>query len=97
MGKAKDGPDAQEMAKYYLEYLKNYKVKFVGIYCPVEERLKRLKNRTDNLFLTEDFIRLQTNQYDVFESCRNLYDVWFDSSKLDGAEIASEALKLLED
>lgn len=91
---ALDGPDAQELAQYYLGYLQSYKIKFIGIYCPVEERLKRLKTRTDNLFLTEDFIKKQTTQYDVFESCRKFYDTWFDSSILNGTEIASEILKL---
>ena len=69
---ALDGPDAQELAKLYLEKLKDYNSKFVGIYCPIEERLKRLKTRTDNLFLTEEFIKSQTDQYDVFESVKNL-------------------------
>ncbi|WP_196792424.1 hypothetical protein [Rickettsia slovaca] len=62
--------------------------------CPVEERLKRLKTRTDNLFLTEDFVRLQSGQYDVFESCRNFYNTWFDSSKLGAIEIASKILSI---
>ena len=39
-----DGPDAQELAKFYLKYLNGYKITFLGIFCPVEERLKRLKN-----------------------------------------------------
>jgi chloramphenicol 3-O phosphotransferase len=90
---ALDGPDAQELAKLYLEALKDYKPKFVGIYCPVEERLKRLKTRTDNLFLTEDFIRSQTDQYDVFKLCQPLYDIWFDSSKLSAKEIAAKLLE----
>ncbi|MEG8230486.1 hypothetical protein O6R16_05555 [Candidatus Rickettsia tasmanensis] len=76
---ALDGPDAQELAKFYLKYLNGYKITFLGIFCPVEERLK---TRTDNLFLTEDFVRLQSGQYDVFESCRNFYNTWFYSSKL---------------
>lgn len=90
---ALDGPDAQELAKLYLEELKDYKIKFVGIYCPIEERLKRLKTRTDNLFLTEDFIRSQTDQYDVFKQLKNLYDIWFDSAKLSATEIASKLLR----
>lgn len=90
---ALDGPDAQELAKLYLEILKGYSLKFVGIYCPVEERLKRLKTRTDNLFLTEEFIRSQTAQYDVFKSVQNLYDIWFDSSELSAKEIASKLLE----
>ncbi|HJD56251.1 MAG TPA: chloramphenicol phosphotransferase CPT family protein [Rickettsia endosymbiont of Pyrocoelia pectoralis] len=90
---ALDGPDAQELAKFYLEYLHDYEIKFVGIFCPMEERLKRLKTRTDNLFLTEEFIRLQTDQYDVFTSCKSLYDIWFDSSKLDAIEIATKILQ----
>ncbi|MCC8377376.1 MAG: chloramphenicol phosphotransferase CPT family protein [Rickettsia endosymbiont of Graphium doson] len=91
---ALDGPDAQELAKFYLEYLNGYKITFLGIFCPVEERLKRLKTRTDNLFLTEDFIRLQNGQYDVFESCKNFYNIWFDSSKLGAIEIASKTLSI---
>ena len=88
-----DGPDAQELAQLYLESLKDYNPKFVGIYCPIEERLKRLKTRTDNLFLTEDFIRSQTDQYDVFKSVQNLYDIWFDSSELSAKDIASKLLE----
>lgn len=90
---ALDGPDAKELAQIYLAYLNECEVKFVGIYCPVEERLKRLKTRKDNLFLTEDFIRNQTDQYDVFESCKEFYDVWFDSSLLNGGEIAESILE----
>ncbi len=90
---ALDGPDAKELARIYLEHLKDYEITFVGIYCPVEERLKRLKTRKDNLFLTEDFIINQTDQYDVFESSKKFYDVWFDSSLLTGEEIASNILK----
>lgn len=87
-----DGPDAQELAQLSLGSLKDYSLKFVGIYLSVEERLKRLKTRTDNLFLTEDFIRSQTDQYDVFKSFQNLYNVWFDSSELSAREIASKLL-----
>lgn len=89
---ALDGPDAQELAGYYLEYLNGYKTQFVGIDCPLEERRKRLKTRKDNLFLTEEFLELQTNQYNVFELCKDLYDVWFDSSKLNAIEIAKKIL-----
>ena len=91
---ALDGPDAKELAEMYLEYLNNYEVIFVGIYCPLEERLKRLKTRKDNLFLTEDFIRNQTDQYDVFELCKEFYNIWFDSSLLNGGEIAEEILRI---
>lgn len=90
---ALDGPDAKELAQIYLAYLNECEVKFIGIYCPVEERLKRLKTRKDNLFLTKDFIRNQTDQYDVFESCKEFYDVWFDSSLLNGGEIAESILE----
>ncbi len=90
---ALDGPDAKELGQIYLASLQGYNTKFIGIYCPVEERLKRLKTRTDNLFLTEDFIRNQTDQYDVFESSKEFYDVWFDSSKLNGEKIASDILQ----
>jgi chloramphenicol 3-O-phosphotransferase len=84
---ALDGPDAKHLAALYLDYLKDYEVKCVGIYCPLEERLKRLKTRTDNLFLTEDFIKMQEG---LFEDCKEFYDIWFDSSKIAGEEIAGE-------
>ena len=90
---ALDGPDSKELAALYLEYLHGNSIRFFGIYCPLEERLKRLKSRTDNLFLTEEFIINQTNQYDVFESCKEFYDNWFDSSLLNGEEIASKILE----
>jgi chloramphenicol 3-O phosphotransferase len=90
---ALDGPDAKELAQIYLEYLEECEVTFVGIYCPVDDRLKRLKTRKDNLFLTEDFIRNQTDQYDVFESSKEFYDVWFDSSLLNCEEIAERILE----
>lgn len=89
---ALDGPDAKDLAKLYLEYLSDYKIKFVGIYCPTEERLKRLASREDNLFLTKDFIQLQSDKYDVFKLCEEFYDVSFDSSKMTGEEIAKELI-----
>ncbi len=81
-----------DLAKLHLSYLSDYEVKFIGIYCPVEERLKRLKMRKDNLFLTEEFIINQTKQYDVFKSCEEFYNNWFDSSLLGGDEIAKKIL-----
>lgn len=90
---ALDGPDARELCQFYLSYLKGYKTVFVGIYCPVEERLKRLKTRKDNLFLTEDFIINQTNQYNVFEACKEFYDVQFDSSLLNSKVIAESIVQ----
>jgi chloramphenicol 3-O phosphotransferase len=91
---ALDGPDAKELAQMYLDYLNNYEITFVGIYCPLEERLKRLKTRKDNLFLTEEFIRSQTHQYDVFELSKEFYNLWFDSSLLKGEAIAKDILKI---
>lgn len=90
---ALDGPDAKELAHMYLEYLREYQITCIGIYCPVEERLKRLKTRKDNLFLTKNFIKKQTDKYDVFELCREFYDIWFDSSLLKAQEIASNLLQ----
>jgi chloramphenicol 3-O-phosphotransferase len=90
---ALDGPDAKELSQIYLAYLDECEVTFVGIYYPVEDRLERLKTRKDNLFLTEDFIRNQTYQYDVFESCKEFYDIWFDSSLLQAEEIAESILQ----
>jgi hypothetical protein len=51
---ALDGPDAKELARVYIEHLNGYQITFAGIYCPVEDRLKRLKTRKDNLFLTQE-------------------------------------------
>ncbi len=93
---ALDGPDAIELANIYLKSLSNYKTMFVGIYCPLEERLKRLKTRTDNLFLTEELIKNQTHQHDVFSLCENLYDVCFDSSILNIEEIAQNILMKIQ-
>ncbi len=93
---ALDGPDSSDLAEYYLQYLKDFQVKFVGIYCPLEARLVRLKTREDNLFLTEDFIHMQTDKYNVFELCKEYYDVWFDSSLFNGEEIASRILEMRE-
>ncbi len=90
---ALDGPDATSLAKFYLENLKSENIVFVGIFCPVEERLKRLKTRTDNLFLTEEFIKMQSGINDVFDACKEFYDETFDSSKLGSEEIANQILK----
>ena len=84
---ALDGPDAKDLAKMYLDRLKSSKILFVGVYCPVEERLNRLKTRTDNQFLTEEFIRLQSDKWDVFELCKDMYDIWFDTSQLNSSHI----------
>jgi chloramphenicol 3-O-phosphotransferase len=84
-----DGPDAKELARLYLDYLKGYAVKFIGIDCPLEERFKRLKTRTDNLFLTEDFIKMQEG---LLEDCLEFYDIRFDSSRLNSTEIAEKIL-----
>ncbi|MDG1436465.1 MAG: AAA family ATPase [Rickettsiaceae bacterium] len=86
---ALDGPDSAELAKYYLDYLKGNNIKFIGIYCPLEERKKRLKTRKDNLFLTEEFLELQN---DLFEMNKELYNDWFDSSKLTASGITSKLL-----
>lgn len=87
-----DGPDTKEMSRFYLNYLRDFEIKFVGIYCQLEERLKRLKIRTGNLFLTEDFIKIQER---LFDDCNGLYDIEFDSSKMNCEEIASETLQLI--
>jgi chloramphenicol 3-O phosphotransferase len=87
-----DGPDAEALATLYLDRLKGNKILFVGIFCPVEERLERLKTRTDNQFLTEEFIRLQSDTWDVFGLCRDMYNIWFDSSQLNSTQITQGIL-----
>lgn len=92
---ALDGPDAKELAQLYLKYLADYETKFIGIYCPLEERLKRLRTRPDIGPRTEKFVRSQTEEFDVFEANKHSYDIWFDSSKLDSALIAKDILKFI--
>ena len=87
---ALDGPDAKELAAIYFNRLNRDKILFVGIYCPTEERLNRLKTRSDNLFLTEEFIKLQGEKWNVFELCKDIYDIWFDSSLLKSEAIAEK-------
>jgi chloramphenicol 3-O phosphotransferase len=83
-----DGPDAKELARFYIDNLACNDIKFIGIFCPLEEKLKRLKTRTDNLFLTEDFIKMQTEKYNPFEDCKEFYHQWFDSSLMSGKQIS---------
>jgi chloramphenicol 3-O phosphotransferase len=87
---ALDGPDAKELAQLYFNRLNRDQTLFVGIYCPLDERLNRLKTRSDNLFLTEEFVKLQSEKWNVFELCKDIYDMWFDSSKLNATEITKQ-------
>lgn len=86
-----DGDDliAIAIAKYYITFFENAAVLFIGINCPVEERLRRFKEYNNNLVRNETTIVAQSN---VFELCKELYDIWFDSSSLSGEEIASNIL-----
>lgn len=87
---ALDGPDAKDLANLYLDRLAKYNVKFIGIKCSLEERLKRLKTRTDNLFLTEEFIKMQEG---LIESLSDFYDLEIDVSNIDGTSAAKEILQ----
>ncbi len=89
---ALDGPDAKDLAKLYLNSLQNHEVKFIGIYCNLEERLKRLKTRKDNLFLTEDFIKMQEG---LTDDCREFYDYSFDNSDIESKDMAQKILNTL--
>jgi hypothetical protein len=72
------------------DFFKNERVLFVGIDCPLEERLKRFRTYNNNPVRNEKEIIIQSN---VFELCKEFYNIWFDSSKIDGEKIAKEILK----
>jgi chloramphenicol 3-O-phosphotransferase len=80
-----DGDDATQIAKYHLNFFKDHITLFVGIDCSTEERLKRFQTNNNNPVRNEATIIAQSN---VFESCKEFYDIWFDSSLLNGEEIA---------
>lgn len=85
-----DGDDVLQIAKYHLNFFKDYITLFVGIDCSTEERLKRFQKNNNNPIRNEATIIAQSN---VFESCKEFYDVWFDSSLLNGEEIAESILR----
>jgi hypothetical protein len=62
-----------------------------GHFCSTEERLKRFKHNSNNTVRNEATIIAQSN---VFELCKEFYDIWFDSSLLNGEEIAAKVLNL---
>ncbi|MEY4464185.1 MAG: hypothetical protein RLZZ81_1156 [Pseudomonadota bacterium] len=74
----------------HIDFFKNEKVLFIGINCLVEERLRRFKDNNNNPVRNEATIIAQSN---VFKQCTELYDTWFDSSKLNATEIATEILQ----
>ena len=84
--------DAIKLMKYHVDFFKDEKVLFVGIDCSVEERLRRFREYNDNPVRSEREIVAQSN---VFELCKEFYDVEFDSSKLSIEGIVSEILTLL--
>ena len=85
-----DGDDALQIAKYHLNFFKDHITLFVGIDCSTEERLKRFQNNNNNPVRNESTIIAQSN---VFELCKEFYDIWFDSSLLNGEEIAGSILQ----
>lgn len=91
-----DGDDRENVmvtAKHYIAFFKNAEVLFVGINCPVEERLRRFKENNNNPVRNERTIIAQSN---VFELCKEFYDIWFDSSLLNSGEIASNILQHIQ-
>jgi chloramphenicol 3-O-phosphotransferase len=86
-----DGIDAKDLARFYLEYLKDFKVYFVGIDCTIEERLRRFELDPNKGRRNEKNIRFQS---DVFEANKDLYNTCFDTSKLSGTDIAKEILQM---
>lgn len=89
-----DGDNGTEIAKYYIIFFKETKSLFVGIDCPVAERLRRFKENNNNPVRNEAAIIAQSN---VFERCKEYYDVWFDSSLLNGEEIAKKIFAEIEE
>ncbi|MDX2050628.1 MAG: AAA family ATPase [Rickettsiaceae bacterium] len=85
-----DGNDALQIAKYHLNFFKDQISLFVGIDCSTKERLKRFQNNNNNPVRNEATIIAQSN---VFESCKEFYNIWFDSSLLNGEEIAESILQ----
>lgn len=77
------------LAKKHLDFFKNYEVLFVGIDCPLEIRLKRFHEHNDNILRNEKAIIAGCND---FVLCKELYNLWFDSSELSAKEIASKLL-----
>ena len=86
-----DGDNAIEIAKHHIAFFENIKVLFIGIHCPVEERLRRFKENNNNPVRNEATIIAQSN---VFELCKEFYDIWFDSSFLNSEEIASNIMSI---
>ncbi len=87
-----NGNDAVEIAKKHIDFFKNAKVLFVGIDCPLQERLRRFKEYNNNPVRNEKTIIAQSN---VFSLCREFYDIEFDSDKLSSKEIVLELLKVI--
>ncbi len=85
-----NGDNAKDIAKIHLDQLSDYKLLFVGITCPLEERLRRFREYNDNPVRSEREIIAQSN---VFELCRDTYNIWFDSSKVNAEEIAITILE----
>lgn len=86
------GENAKNIAKIHLEQLSDYKLLFIGIDCPLEERLKRFKEYNNNPVRNEKTIITQSN---VFELCKEMYDVEFNTSKFSGEKVAMEILRLI--
>jgi chloramphenicol 3-O phosphotransferase len=87
-----NGDNAKEIAKIHIEQLTDYKLLLIGIDCPLEERLRIFKEYNDNPVRSESDIIAQSN---VFELCKEFYDVEFDSSKTSIEEIATEILSTI--
>lgn len=76
--------------KHYIAFFNTAEVVFVGINAPAEERLRRFKENNSNPVRNEATIIAQSN---VFDSCKEFYDICFDSSLLNGEEIAGSILQ----
>ena len=86
-----DGNNATELAKNHINFFKNCQVLFVGIDCPLEERLRRFRRHNDNVLRKEKAI-IDGSGY--FALCKELYNLSFDSSEMGAAEIAGEILQI---
>jgi chloramphenicol 3-O-phosphotransferase len=85
-----DGDDGAQIARRCVDFFASYIPLFVGIDCSTEERLARFRSHNNNPVRNEATIISQSN---VFNSCKELYDIWFDSSLLNTEEIAARILQ----
>ena len=86
-----DGQNAKNIAEYHIKCLLECQLNiiFVGIECNTEERLNRFYKHNNNILRNKNTMIEQNN---VFELCKELYNISFDSAILSSKEIAKKIL-----